>query len=208
MAETGMEWSCKEQRLRIWQDLESRDDLLATLGANTTERGCCCNHPECAAFRGESWCQRLFIIGVDYEDQVGRSLDPSLGQTVVRLSLARRSYRDSYFQVVDNGGLNPQWMLVALLADGEPPLTVEEVESWNDDDALCRVNVIRGTCCLYRAREALNGMLHLYGHHSMECTEESSSASLLYRLIRSYVDPGIEEGEIIPLTGGICTACR
>ena len=97
-----MEWTCEKQRRGIWQDVESRDDLVAAIGAKTTKTTCCCNHAKCANFRGESWCKRFFVIGVDCEDRAGRTIDPSVGEILVRMSLASRSYQDSHFQLVDN----------------------------------------------------------------------------------------------------------
>lgn len=183
------------------------DQQLDPSRVGKTCKICCCNHLGCGIFREERWCQRWYVIGVESQDHVGRSLDVSAGQAVVRAALASRSYEDGYFVVVNSKGLNAQWKLIVLLAEGEPPLTVKEVRSWNDDSY--RVNVTRGTCCLLRARVALSRLLHLYCHHAVDCFDDLSSRSLLYELVRFCLGTAAGEREIIrELTAGDCTSCR
>jgi hypothetical protein len=89
---------------------------------------------------------------------------------VVEATLASRSHRDSFFDVVDATSLEAECVFLVLLAEGEPPLSVEDVTSWNDhaatvsgDKETCCVQVMRGICCLSGAQGALERLLYLYG---------------------------------------------
>ena len=209
MTETGMnhgvEAGCGVQRsLGVWLlSSESEDDDAASKVGETTA-SCCCSHPECEVFREESWCQRFCVIGVESKARVGQTLDVSTGEAVVRAILATRSCWG--FQVIKAKGPKFDWKLIVFLAEGEPPLTNEELQRWNDE--AYHVSVTGGTCCHLRAKEALCRLLHFYCHHAVENTR-GRRRTLLHRLIRFCLGTAAGEREIIrELTAGDCTSCR
>ena len=206
-----MDQSGYSQPLGVWQEVQSSDHVGSTVGKTGQRKTCCCDHSGCDAFRGESWCERLFVIMVYAQDaQRGQPRDVSAGETAAKASLSSRSYRDYRFEVEDIiTGSMTQVRLVVLLAKGESPLTTEEVEYWNTD-ASC-VDVLRGTCCVPRSYEAVSGMLHLYCHHSGESlngVDDLSSQNLVYDLMRSCAGTNLGEREIVrEIIGGDCPSC-
>ena len=178
------------QPLGVWQEVQSRDHVGSGLGE--TGHSGCCNHQECETFREKAWCRRLFGLGLGCYD-VGRPSNSCLpgrllsaAELVVRSSLANKSRKDFSFESKEYGEGNPCWTFLVLLAEGEPPITTEEVESWNDDaqklcsrGGKCWMAVTRGTCCLFKAREALSSMSVLYGSRSVDYKSDLSPERLL-----------------------------
>lgn len=103
------------------------------------------------------------------EDRDGRSLDVSGLKTLVKATLSTRSYQDDFFRFIDDiTGRKLESILVVFLAEGEPPLTVDDLNSWNDgaatmgvEQGTCRVDMLRCSSCFPRASLALSRVLHL-----------------------------------------------
>ena len=171
-----------QQQVRIWEDVELGLDCPRTAGR--TGDVCCCSHPECVFFRKKSWCTRLFLMRLVNEDRDGRSLDVSGLKTLVKATLSTRSYRDVFFQLVDDiTGRKLESILVVFLAGGEPPLTVDDLNSWNDGAATmgvelgtCRVDMLKCSCCFPRASLAMSRVLHLVRNLSYREYDESDGS--------------------------------
>lgn len=191
--------------LGAWIPPESGDDASA-LSVGKTARKCSCNHQECDHFREESWCRRFFTIRFGCKDVDRRRVETDVDlavttlREVVQSSLATRSYQDFAFQIIDLPGMESEWFLVVMLAEGQPPLTTKELMSWihhaaaatvSLDQGTCYVKMMRATCCLFEARKSLLRLLNLYRYHSREgrCMKKSlSETGVLGELIAKVED--------------------
>lgn len=194
MTETVMSSGCQRllSRLsRVWEEPESGDDLDFSVG-KTTGGTCCCTHQACGTFRKKRWCKRVFTIGVVTPDDEGQSPEVSALMSAVSDMLATRSYEAFSFKVMcDMTGRRFDPIFVVLLAEGEPPLTIEEVESWEDravttlgiEQGTCHVDMLRCTCCLFTAGDGLCTVLDAYCDESGDERSGLSSRSLLHRLV-------------------------
>lgn len=170
-----LQGSCEGQQTRLWEDIASEIDLPSAVGqtGETASSCCCCDHTECADFRKKAWCKRLFLIQLSNIDREGQALEVSGLKALVGATLFTRSYKDFSFPLVDLGQRNQvDAIVVVFLADGEPPITSEEVRSWNDraptvcaKQGICFVKVMRCPCCSLGAKEAMNRLFHLYLFH-------------------------------------------
>lgn len=113
-------------------------------------------------------------------------------KALVRATLFTRSYQDFSFRLIDLGQRSRQLdsILVVFLADGEPPITSEEVRSWNDraltvcgKQGTCFVKVMRCLCCSSGAKDAMNRLFHLYLNESDDDDKDSYARSLLRQLV-------------------------
>lgn len=204
------EESCEEQHWPpVWLRLDSEFVSDPFLTAGKSGVTCCCKHKQCVAFRKKRWCRRLFAIRVRASDyREGESTHVSVMEGVVRATLASRSHRDFCFNVMYATSLEAECVFLVLLADGEPPLTLEEVELWNDhaaticgDKETCCVQVMRSSCCLLRAQGALQRLLYLYGTDYDDFEDSVGNwpeGDLLHELLmeldgesdRSYIETG------------------
>lgn len=170
-----------QQQVPLWQDVDLGIDGSHTAGK--TGQNCCCDHQECAFFRQKNWCSRLFLLRLVNEDQDGQSLDVSGLRTLVRATLSTRSYRKMFFRVdYDMTGRKLESILVVYLAAGEPPLTADELTSWNDcaatmgvEGGTCHVDMLRCSCCFPRASLAMSRLLHLCWNLD-DCSYESDGS--------------------------------
>lgn len=209
MTQKVMQRSGGSQPVGVWVRPDSSFDPDFLVGKKP--ESCCCNHPECVSFHGESWCRRLFAIRIGTDGDEGRPEDVSAVETFVKTALATRSYEDFCFTIMDDLGFSPERVLLVLLREREPPLCAEEIVYWSKYAAkdgaeqepgggACYVKVVRGTCCLFRAQEALTRILHLYSRHSegeLGVPEVSLAHELLGEvraaLCRSYGETDEEE---------------
>jgi hypothetical protein len=170
--------------------VESELDLVGCTAGDIVG-SCCCDHQECGLFRQERWCKRLFAITIIHADFEGRALDVSAVESEIRASLASRTYEDVSFSNT-HGAHTRSWdkMFVVLLAEGEPPLTTEEVESWDDYARLSvgatpfvtYMDVLRFTCCATTARKGLSHVVDLYYQNSYCGKNDLPNEGLFHRL--------------------------
>lgn len=209
MTESELEHSCQRWPLvGVWLPPESRADFISVVG-KTTE-GFPCNHRECGSFRQKNWCQRLYGIRVGTDYPRGTSSDVFAVETAIRASLATRSYEDFSFHLRNDPGCGPESIIVLLLAEGEPPLTVQDLEVWSDcaatvsaDEETCFLKMLRVSCCLFRAKEALMHLLHVYRNHADEGDGGLFEEGLLYNVMAevedalspSHRETGVEQEE-------------
>lgn len=171
---TGILGSWEEQEsphpLGVWAEVQLERGSLSTVGKTIQSAClCCCTHQECVEFREENWCQRLYCIRIGTDFYGEESSNEASVETVVRAALDSRSYEDFSFEVADDVGINPECIILVMLAEGEPPLTKEELKLWNEHAVVacggqgtCDVEVVRIPSCLFRAHEALSRLLLLY----------------------------------------------
>lgn len=179
-----------EQRLSpVWLPLESEDEHIPRTGGKTRDGTCrCCTHPQCSTFRQKAWCERLFLIrlGCCVVGCTSHMSTPNCPLTtlemVVRSGLSTRSYRDFTFDMVDGEKPRVNRVIMVLLEEGAPPITSEELQSWNNGGT-CAVRMMRGTCCRFRVKEALNRFLRFYRNHSIEDSKYLCDDSLPCKLL-------------------------
>lgn len=195
----------RSRSLNLWLPLESRDDFCQTVGK--TVGSCCCDHEQCGSFRQKAWCRRLFAITIGMDSPVDESSGRAAVETVatrVKSSLASRACEDCSFRMLSGKGVGADFVLLVLLADGEPPLFGEDLQVWNDcaatvsaDHGSCYVKMSRCTCCLFRASFGLCQVARL----GFECSDVGvyslPEGALLEQLMLESGDTDVEDGEII-----------
>lgn len=205
MAQAGIVRWFPSGPLSHLQDVELELHHPRTVGRTGQSRSCCCcDHGLCVTFHPRVWCQRLFAIGVLSEDRAGQLRCRAALESAVRASLVGRSYETLSFHLEERVQSKPDWVFVVLVAEGEPPLTAKDVESWKDSAAMvcaeqasCYVSMMSGTCCVFRAHLALQELIHLYVR-SVEHPIHMFPGGILPRLVaevKGCVD------ELGPLTG-------
>lgn len=178
--------------LGVWLAPQSRDNVRSTVGKTGDRIRCCCNHTECADFSRKAWCQRLFVLRSVCDDVVGCTTDTCTLEcggtpfkTIVSFSLARRScedFDDFSFRFIYSGRSEVESVVVLLLAEGEPPITQDELDVWNAQGILGAVKMMRATCCLFRAQESVYRLLEFYNRYAIECNGSLDEHCLVYRL--------------------------
>lgn len=181
--------------LGVWAQVERKDDCTSAVEKTAPPIClCCCSHQECVEFGHETWCKRLFCIKIGsdfYAEEESSSSHMVSVETVIRATLATRSHRDFSFKITDDVGINPYRIILVLLAEGEPPLTREDLQSWKDHalkafghQGTCSVDMVRVTSCVFRAYSALCRVLNLYWYLT-NCRGNNAfvEGGLLYELL-------------------------
>ena len=194
MAETAMErgvvqHSCGDQQL---------DPSGVGKTPKTTSS---CNHQECDDFREESWCRRFFAIDLGGHDVMGDSFDCCPVGTYIKASLGTRSYRDCLVVEKDPVWYDAEHVLVVFLAEGEPPLTKDEVKSWNDyaatvcprEDTCPLTLSTYSCCCLFEAEKALSGLLRLCSSRSNQPLLHELMGEVRSALSLAYGENNVEQ---------------
>ena len=172
--------SCKPPFVQ-WRDLAFATSRSRRLCCGPGQ--ICCDHHDCGPLRKKRWCQRLVVLGILSVDQVGQSPRVSALKSAITQSLVTRSCQNYAFDLV-NGQRGTEVrmhsILIFLLAEGEPPITDEEVRSWNDSvasvaaksqDSDCCVEVARSNCCgSYVNLQELESMCSAFGAEALDAS--------------------------------------
>lgn len=201
--------SCVPPLVR-WGDLAfarsgSRRRCVGKTGEEASS--CCCyDHQECDDFRKKQWCRRLVVLSILSVDHIGQSPGASALKSAVKDSLTARSCLKYELDFLDADSrtrgteLRVHSVLIFLLAEGELPVTTEQVQSWNDCVATvgavksedCYVEVAPSTCCgssVYACLCELGDMYDTWGAHDLSgrFLEELFEATRSFSLSASVV---------------------